>query len=185
MATECCCCCCCCCCRPKLFKFGGQKNTTSHGVPRNMWEDVFLCKKKQFPRNNCLLTCRHASTASLAIGVNSEPLIGQPCMGNHTLGTSFDESNGSAAKAVMSSGSGQEHLRLGGPNNNCGLLCAILVVATFRVARLTLRTRKLWLGGVATDRNASVTLACVSFHYMFPVFVLLAQKKTENEKKGK
>ena len=37
------------------------------------------------------------------------------------------------------------------------------VVATFGVARLTLQTGKFWLVGVATDRDASVTLACVSF----------------------
>ena len=27
------------------------------------------------------------------------------------------------------------------------------------------------LVGVATDRNAGVTLACVSFHYIFPLFL--------------
>ena len=30
----------------------------------------------------------------------------------------------------------------------------VVFVATFRVARLTLQTRKLWLVGVAADRNA-------------------------------
>ena len=49
------------------------------------------------------------------------------------------------------------------------VLCRVLI-ATFRVARLTVQTRKLWLVGVATDRNASVTLVFVSFHFIFPVF---------------
>ena len=60
---------------------------------------------------------------------------------------------------------------------------SVLTVATFRVARLTSQTRKLWLVDVATKRNASVTLlrffsfdfslfflACVSFHSIFPLF---------------
>ena len=49
------------------------------------------------------------------------------------------------------------------------VLCRVLI-ATFRVARLTVQTRKLWSVGVATDRNAGVTLACVSFHFIFPFF---------------
>ena len=47
-------------------------------------------------------------------------------------------------------------------------------VVTFRVARLTLQTPKHWLVGVANDRNASVTLACVSLHFIFLFFFLLA-----------
>ena len=31
---------------------------------------------------------------------------------------------------------------------------AVVIVATFRVVKLTLQTRELWLVGVATDRNA-------------------------------
>ena len=34
------------------------------------------------------------------------------------------------------------------------VVAVVVVVATFRVARLTLQTRKLWLVGVATDRGA-------------------------------
>ena len=48
------------------------------------------------------------------------------------------------------------------------------LIATFRVARLFKLVNFGWLVGVATDRNASVTLACVSCHFMFPVLFLLA-----------
>ena len=37
-----------------------------------------------------------------------------------------------------------------------------VLIATFRVARLTLQTRKLWLVGVATDHNARHPLTCPS-----------------------
>ena len=69
--------------------------------------------------------------------------------------------------------------------------------ATFRVARKTLQTPKLWLVTVATDRdacNACACLfnfifsvffffACVSFHYIFLFFFLLAKKKNKKSKK--
>ena len=42
------------------------------------------CAKTQLARKKDLLTCRHASTTSLAIGVHREPLFGQPCMGDPT-----------------------------------------------------------------------------------------------------
>ena len=45
-------------------------------------------------------------------------------------------------------------------------------IATFRVARLTLQTGKLWL--VSRPTVALATLACVSCHFIFPVFFLLA-----------
>ena len=51
-------------------------------------------------------------------------------------------------------------------------------VATFMVARLTLQTRKLLLVGVATDRNASVTLDLPECKEPF-----FFKKKKENEKK--
>ena len=44
-------------------------------------------------------------------------------------------------------------------------------IATFRVARLTFQTRKLWLVGVATDRDARH--ACLRF-FSFSCFFLLA-----------
>ena len=59
-----------------------------------------------------------------------------------------------------------------------------ILIATFRVARLTLQTPKLWLVVVATDRDArhaclrffslyfSCFFACVSFHFF--LFFLLA-----------
>ena len=49
-------------------------------------------------------------------------------------------------------------------------------IATFRVARLTLQTRKLWLVGVATDRDAP--LACPNVKTFF-------SKKQKKEKKRK
>ena len=49
-----------------------------------------------------------------------------------------------------------------------------LVIATFQVARLTLQSRTLWLVDVASDRNACVTLACVSFHFICFCFFLLS-----------
>ena len=68
------------------------------------------------------------------------------------------------------------------------------VIATFRVTRLSLQTRKLWLVGVATDRDASVTLACVSFHFIVSCFFFLLaflhiflsflKKKRKNQKRG-
>ena len=50
----------------------------------------------------------------------------------------------------------------------------IIIVATFRVARFTLQTPKLWLVGVATDRDTRH--ACLRFlsFYLFLFFVLLA-----------
>ena len=47
----------------------------------------------------------------------------------------------------------------------------IIIIATFRVARLTLPTEKTLVGGCRA-RNASVTLACVSFHFIFCCFLL-------------
>ena len=40
-------------------------------------------------------------------------------------------------------------------------------------------TRKLWLVDVANDRNAGVTLDCVSFHFIFPIFA--GTKKTNKK----
>ena len=57
---------------------------------------------------------------------------------------------------------------------------SVVVVATFRVAGLTLHTRKLWLVGVATDRNACVTLACVSFHFSLLFFSGTKNLKNQN-----
>ena len=68
------------------------------------------------------------------------------------------------------------------------------IIATFRVARLTLQTPKLWLVDVATDRDARH--ACFRFFslcfffcfrffsfYFSVLFFLLAQKKTKQKSK--
>ena len=55
------------------------------------------------------------------------------------------------------------------------------LVATFRVARLTLQTPKLWFVGVATERDARhACLRFFSFHVF--LFLLLAQKKSKKKK---
>ena len=62
-----------------------------------------------------------------------------------------------------------------------------LFVATFRVARLSLQTPKLWLVGVATNRDARhgrsrffslyfIFFSCVSFHFMFFFFFASTKK---------
>ena len=80
------------------------------------------------------------------------------------------------------------------------LLNENMFVASFGVARVTLPTRKILVGRC---RDASVTLACVSFHFVLFLFFLLAflfiiflffltrnqskkikkRKKTKNQKK--
>ena len=69
------------------------------------------------------------------------------------------------------------------PPGRRGLLSAPvrLLTATCRVARLTLQTRKLWLVGVATDRDAR--FVCVSFHFL--LLFLQAQKIKKKKKKRK
>ena len=56
-----------------------KKHNFSTFSLRNMWEVVFLCKKHNF-QEKVSLTCRHASTTSVAIDVNRDPLFGQSCM---------------------------------------------------------------------------------------------------------
>ena len=63
-------------------------------------------------------------------------------------------------------------------------VCLLLVclVATFRVARLTLQTRKLWLVGVATDRDAP--LASPNVKNPFKNEKKRKKKKTEKNEKN-
>ena len=56
-------------------------------------------------------------------------------------------------------------------------------VATFRVARATSQTRKLWLVGVATDRDAPV--ACLNVKNLSKNEKKRKQKKKNKKKQGK
>ena len=64
----------------------------------------------------------------------------------------------------------------------CSVWNQYTLIVTFRVARLTLQTRKLWLIGVTTDRD--VRNACLRFFsfFFFMFFSLPAYKKSKNKK---
>ena len=109
--------------RPKL-EFGGQKHNFSPFSEKYLGSRVFV-KNTQLPRNKNFVDMPSCINYIIGNWCKQRATLwatmhGRPC----TPGTSYDESLDSAAKAMMSSGSGQERLRLGGSITTLGCKCA-------------------------------------------------------------
>ena len=109
-----------------------SENTTSHRFLRHMLGSCAVVQKTQLPiffiiinmpsRINCIFGTWWKQRATLWATMHGRP---------YTPGTSYDESLDSAAKAMMSSGSGQERLRLDGPFTTLGCKCAGACMVNF------------------------------------------------------